>query len=416
MRIEAMVRRDGGRLSQKADSVANAASQASRASRQRTFSPSADGHSPGHSLRLFSLFFTCGVLSAFGFWTRFSFAFALVILSPYLLYLSYSHHKRSLIHFLDYILGFLCVGAVFVVVDSLYYGSFQRDGIWEITPINNLLYNMDKSNLALHTLHPRYLHALVNFPLLFGPLGVYLYVKEAKSLVQLVCLFLKPRGSLRRRFHILSHSRPLLDFVMIALLASYLFCFSMAPHQEMRFLLPLAVPVCFLLTRHLRKIEGGVFKKLLLGFSAVHMVVFIVIFGYLHQGGVVPSLRQFAKESRANVLQMPVSDRLFSTDYPLNVIYSHTYMPPKYLLDQDVDDPKILLHDVAGDLQLMQRTIDTLIQEKRPLYLVTPASLVSQSPEMYNSYERITCMYPHLSMEDPPRSPDQLCLQLLRIQ
>lgn len=32
------------------------------------------------------------------------------------------------------------------------------------------MYNSDKSNLEQHGLHPLYLHFLVNFPMLFGPL------------------------------------------------------------------------------------------------------------------------------------------------------------------------------------------------------------------------------------------------------
>ncbi|WP_242538388.1 hypothetical protein, partial [Vibrio parahaemolyticus] len=42
-----------------------------------------------------------------------------------------------------------------------------------VTPLNNLLYNMDPQNLAEHTLHPRDLHFVVNFPLLFGYLALF---------------------------------------------------------------------------------------------------------------------------------------------------------------------------------------------------------------------------------------------------
>lgn len=36
------------------------------------------------------------------------------------------------------------------------------------TPLNLLKYNLSSTNLAQHGLHPRYLHALVNLPMLFG--------------------------------------------------------------------------------------------------------------------------------------------------------------------------------------------------------------------------------------------------------
>lgn len=37
-----------------------------------------------------------------------------------------------------------------------------------ITPINLLRYNLSSDNLLEHGLHPRYLHLLVNLPMLFG--------------------------------------------------------------------------------------------------------------------------------------------------------------------------------------------------------------------------------------------------------
>ena len=40
-----------------------------------------------------------------------------------------------------------------------------------LTPLNNILYNAKVENLKEHGLHPRYLHFLVNFPLLYGPLS-----------------------------------------------------------------------------------------------------------------------------------------------------------------------------------------------------------------------------------------------------
>jgi phosphatidylinositol glycan class Z len=88
-----------------------------------------------------------------------------------------------------FLLGASMVAGVMVVADSLYYGSlavvwpmqpFQPSSLlslrWEggltWTVWNNLMYNLNVENLALHGLHPRYTHILVNFPLLFGPLAV----------------------------------------------------------------------------------------------------------------------------------------------------------------------------------------------------------------------------------------------------
>jgi phosphatidylinositol glycan class Z len=42
---------------------------------------------------------------------------------------------------------------------------------WKCTPYNFIMYNVVPGNLDKHGTHPFYLHALVNLPLLFGPLG-----------------------------------------------------------------------------------------------------------------------------------------------------------------------------------------------------------------------------------------------------
>ncbi|KAG0226163.1 hypothetical protein BGW42_003845 [Actinomortierella wolfii] len=87
--------------------------------------------------------------------------------------------------------------AVNVIMDSLYFGKLTivqsstqeaitrwvdllnprtwRDlefqGSLTVTFLNNLLYNLDENNLAEHGLHPRYLHLLVNFPVLYANLA-----------------------------------------------------------------------------------------------------------------------------------------------------------------------------------------------------------------------------------------------------
>ncbi|KJE93020.1 hypothetical protein, variant [Capsaspora owczarzaki ATCC 30864] len=86
----------------------------------------------------------------------------------------------------------------FVIFDSWYFGALEFGGssvvsesipsesplaspfllaclpTWNrlpvVAPLNNLLYNLNPANLEQHGLHPRYLHILVNMPLLFGPL------------------------------------------------------------------------------------------------------------------------------------------------------------------------------------------------------------------------------------------------------
>lgn len=69
--------------------------------------------------------------------------------------------------------SFLSTAYVLALIDTLYFAGattyhFVRWRELIITPLNLLQYNLKVDNLHLHGLHPRYLHVLVNWPLLFG--------------------------------------------------------------------------------------------------------------------------------------------------------------------------------------------------------------------------------------------------------
>lgn len=55
--------------------------------------------------------------------------------------------------------------------------SVRPDGDIVITPINNLLYNLNVDNLAQHGIHPRYTHFAINLPLLYGPLALFGFLR-----------------------------------------------------------------------------------------------------------------------------------------------------------------------------------------------------------------------------------------------
>lgn len=68
-----------------------------------------------------------------------------------------------------------------ILIDSLYYGYLTSAEIYQlevglhnfvVTPLNFIRYNIDPDNTADHGAHPKYLHVLVNVPLLFNILGV----------------------------------------------------------------------------------------------------------------------------------------------------------------------------------------------------------------------------------------------------
>lgn len=69
----------------------------------------------------------------------------------------------------------------FIAMDSLYFGYLSLFDIhvfdiginnFVVTPLNFIRYNIDPENTAQHGIHPKYLHILINIPLLYNILGV----------------------------------------------------------------------------------------------------------------------------------------------------------------------------------------------------------------------------------------------------
>lgn len=125
-----------------------------------------------------------------------------------------------------------------------------------ITPLNNLLYNLQTDNLALHGIHSRFHHVLVNIPELLGPVVILLFsLRYVKSIPFQSAL-------------------------------SGIFLLSLVQHQEARFLLP-AIPLLFccldfsIIPHNFRK----TFFAIWVGFN----VVMGVLMGAFHQGGIIPA-------------------------------------------------------------------------------------------------------------------------------
>ncbi|GAB1200585.1 alpha 1,2 mannosyltransferase [Aspergillus pseudonomiae] len=171
-----------------------------------------------------------------------------------------------------------------------------------ITPINNLLYNSDSLNLALHGLHPRYQHFLVNLPQLLGPA----YVMMAVSLWNLPAI---PAW--------MKNARAVSALSATAIL-------SIFPHQEPRFLIP-CVPLllsCFRVSK----------SRLFLATWMIFNVALGFLMGIYHQGGVVPA--QLAMPSIISASSVESSDEFSgeSSGVSATVIWWKTYSPPLWLL------------------------------------------------------------------------------------
>lgn len=70
------------------------------------------------------------------------------------------------------IFTFLSTTSILALVDYMYFTSelpfLKTSAPFFLTPVNSLLYNVKTSNLEGHGLHPRWLHSVVNAPMLFG--------------------------------------------------------------------------------------------------------------------------------------------------------------------------------------------------------------------------------------------------------
>lgn len=177
--------------------------------------------------------------------------------------------------------SFAATLALLVAIDTAIAGL----DTWVLAPWNNLVYNLDTANLALHGLHPYYQHLVINIPQIAGP-----------GLVWLVY---------RNRY------RTTVPFLSMLLALAVL---SLVPHQELRFLVPL-LPLCcccFDLTPY--QAHPGVVRWLMRGWFVFNALL-AVLMGVYHQGGVVPAM--------AHVHDAGIGG---------TVVWWRTYSPPDWML------------------------------------------------------------------------------------
>ncbi|KAI2842897.1 CAZyme family GT22 [Aspergillus niger] len=269
-----------------------------------------------------SSIFACAVLSLIavvGVFNRITFpAFLLV---PGLRLLPHFWRKPfSLLSFAGFGLFFFCIA---VLVDTTFYNPSAS--LWDavhapiITPLNNLLYNSDQSNLALHGLHPRYHHFLVNLPQLLGPAYVAIILSMSKSTA--IQSWLK-------------NIRAVSAISATAML-------SIFPHQEPRFLLP-CVPLLLSCLR-VRK------SRLFLAAWVIFNATLGFLMGVYHQGGVVPTqiaIPSIVSESIFEAGAMSAND---NAQKSATILWWKTYSPPLWLLgDNTTTQLNIETRDLMG--------------------------------------------------------------------
>ncbi|GAA5864745.1 hypothetical protein JCM8547_008293 [Rhodosporidiobolus lusitaniae] len=273
-------------------------------------------------------------------------------LSDYLVWTTSHSDLSGLVHLLALgppaALSFTATSLLVSLSDTIYIAStFPLSPIrFILTPLNLLRYNLSSENLASHGLHPQYLHIFANWPMLFGA-GLAVVWSAAMSRSEVEKQDGKKAESWRR--------------VYLALFVIPTLLLSIQPHQEPRFLMPLIIPLVLLApyASFFRSGRGGATLWIL------HTILFIVLFGYLHQSGFLPALFELNAEFRR-----PPSE--LSGTNQIDLVFWKTFMPPRHLLlpAGSTAFPAIRIIDLAGAPRS-----DNL---EHPVLLIAPAYIVDK--------------------------------------
>ncbi|XP_057621420.1 GPI mannosyltransferase 4 [Chionomys nivalis] len=342
---------------------------------------------------------TCllGAVMAAGFFNRPTFlAFALVPLSLWGIHRTLKPSITALIQEALVLLpGAALAAMLFITMDSWYFSSLSRSSCLVLTPLNFLYYNLDPQNLARHGTHARLTHLAVNGFLLFGVLHAQALQAAWQQLHSCFRVFAQTGflGMLGAR-GLLSSSKShllLLYFTPLVLLSAF-------SHQEPRFLIPLIVPLVLLCSPQTQPIP---WKGTLVLFNALGAL----IFGCLHQGGLVPGLKYLEHVVHAPVLPGT------TTHYML--LFTHTYMPPQHLLHLSGLPSPVEVVDMGGaEDWLLCQALNNFSrqpacrlaggQQLCRLFVVTPGTNRHALEKCGLPLKNETLLFPHLTLEDPP--------------
>lgn len=228
-----------------------------------------------------------------------------------------------------------------------------------IAPFNNLLYNLQTSNLEEHGLHPWYLHILVNYPILAGPL-----------------ILLLPPFQFKKYYK----TTPFLTFI------SGLAILSFVKHQEMRFLIPVTPLLSCIVSLTSAK------SNLIVKCWIVYSLLLSFFYGMIHQAGVVPAmteLNHFVLNSNFQLGQEPIIVfwrtlkpptwmlDVQHTEYTSNGVDKHL-LKPTYLTKFDDQTDSLIFQDGSCNIiDLMGSPFDKLQSiilqaDNHPVYIITP--------------------------------------------
>lgn len=244
---------------------------------------------------------------------------------------------------LFFILSGLPSFCAIVIIDSLYYGylSLAQIYIFDIsiysflvTPVNFIRYNIIPSNTAAHGEHPRYLHFLINIPMLFNILGI-ISIVSCGNMAYKFC---------KKEFQDLPQTQSFV-FVMTTAIFAPVLLLSFFNHQEPRFIIPILIPIVLLhspklitginVTNYMRDSELSALRflssyvnvsisgKTILKMWYMMNIIVTIFFGFIHQGGVI-QLAEYMSKYHA--------DASLPSTTQIHLITSHVYKIPESLL------------------------------------------------------------------------------------
>lgn len=355
-----------------------------------------------------------GIIITAGFFNRPTFlAFALMPLLYWagLIVDSQKSIKTVINHFSKLVLCACFTAIVFVTADTFYFTSMDLDNLYSIkknslfdvisqlnekmivTPFNFLSYNLNPHNLALHGSHPRVTHFTVNGIMLFGVLHILAIGAGIKTLKEYIHQLIRVRSFCHGSSGLSVHSKgspTLLLFYFVPL--AFLSLFS---HQEPRFLIPLILPLVLFSTSQNRAVK---WRHVITIFN----VLGALLFGCLHQGGLIPCL--------CHLEQLMHSPESSNHPRHYTLLFAHTYMPPRSLLNIKKRDTHIEVIDMAGSeeeilCQTVEEQANNFTCHDCHVFVIIPGTVRATITKCGVSFKNETLIFPHLSMEDPPQIP-----------
>ncbi|KDQ54939.1 glycosyltransferase family 22 protein [Jaapia argillacea MUCL 33604] len=328
------------------------------------------------------------MLFVLGIWTRITFvAFTLpTILQLFrwsLLSPSSPHKTRTLkswLHLISLPTFYAILTTLLLIAsDTLYFRSSLSIKDVVVTPLNFLAYNLSSDNLSAHGIHPRYLHILVNLPLIIGPGLVMFGCRASWVWLRVFLREMKVGGG--------GGAWSFVNQTLVFTIISSVTILSIQPHQEPRFLIPLLVPFVALVgnSRFFARV-GKVFWTTWI----VSNILLTILFGIFHQGGVIPSVFH---------LRTLLDERSIGSK-DVRIVYWKTYMPPGHLLgvsQLDGDSGKVTITDLAGaSPSTLLTTLSPLtLTANTDIYLIAPIYAMPHIPCLVLQHG----IFPHLNLD-----------------